>query len=79
MNKPNDDSVNIVQVFKKKLIEQIKQETEHEIQVRVKEFEDHLREMTSAKIVSFVDELKVLVKEDMCALQDPKIIIEVHL
>lgn len=79
MNKLNDDSTNIVQVFRKKLINEIQQKTENEIQLRVKEFEKHLREMVSAKIVSFVDDLKIFVKQDMCSLQDPKIVIEVHL
>ena len=64
--------------FKTKLIEQIKQETEQEIQKRVAEFENHLREMASAKIVSFVDELKIIIKRDLDSIE-PKMIIEVHL
>ena len=68
----------LVETFKRDLIEQIKQETEKEIQERVKEFEQHLREITSAKIVSLVDNLKIIAKQDFGSLE-PKVIIEVHL
>lgn len=68
----------LLKEFKTKLIEQIKQETEQEIQMRVAEFEKHLREMASAKIVSFVDELKIIIKREFDSIE-PKMIIEVHL
>jgi hypothetical protein len=69
---------NLIKTFKQELIEQIKKETEREIQVKVKEFEQHLRETTSAKIVSFVDNLKVIARQDLESIE-PKVIIEVHL
>lgn len=71
-------SAGLVETFKNELIKNLKEETEQEIIARVNEFEQHLREMTSAKIVSFVDKLKVVVSKDSNSC-DPKIIIEVHL
>ena len=68
----------IVVYFKNQLIEELKKETEYEIKARTREFEEHLREMTSAKIVSFVDSLKIYAKQDF-NLIEPKITIEVHL
>ena len=68
----------LINSFKEELISQIKEETEQEIQTRVKEFEQHLREKASKKIVSFVDELKIVVRQDFESIE-PKVIIEVHL
>ena len=68
----------IIEQFKANLISQLKEETEQEIKTRVNEFENHLREMASAKIVSFVDKLKIIVKQETNTYE-PKMIIEVHL
>lgn len=67
----------LIKAFKEDLIKQISNEAEREIQLRVKDFEQKLREMTSVKIVSFVDSLKLVVKEELNSYE-PKIIIEVH-
>lgn len=69
---------NLIKTFKEQLIANLEEEAKQEIEVRVREFENHLREMASSKIVSFVDSLKIIAKTDFDA-PTPKVIIEVHL
>lgn len=72
------NDTNIIREFKNELIKHIEKEFEQEIQVRVKKFEEQLRETASAKIVSFVDNLKITAKREFDGVT-PKMIIEVHL
>lgn len=69
---------NIIESFKASLIDEFKKGSEKEIERQVKEFESQLRQKTSAKIVSFVDELKIKVKTDFNC-PSPTVVIEVHL
>ena len=69
---------NLINTFKEQLVAKLKEETEQEIEVRVRKFENHLREMASSKIVSFVDSLKIIARTDFDS-PIPKVIIEVHL
>jgi F0F1-type ATP synthase membrane subunit b/b' len=69
---------NLINTSKEQLIAKLKEETKQEIEVRVREFENHLREMANSKIVSFVDSLKIIAKTDFDC-PTPKVIIEVHL
>ena len=69
---------NIIESFKMSLIDKIKKESEEEIGKQVREFENQLRQKVSAKIVSFVDELKIKVSTDFDS-PAPKVVIEVNL
>lgn len=69
---------NLIKAFEERLIEKLEEETKQEIEVRVREFEGHLREVASSKIVSFVDSLKIIARTDFDD-PTPKVIIEVHL
>ena len=67
-----------IKLFKEKLTKSIKEETETEIKNKVKEFEEHLREMAMTKITNYVDGLKVYLEENY-SFEDPQISIHIKL
>lgn len=69
---------NLIESFKTSLINELKEASENDIRKQVEVFESRLREKASAKIVSFVDELKIKVSTDF-SCPAPKVVIEVNL
>jgi len=67
-----------IELFKEELIKSIKEETEKEIKNKVKEFEEHLREMAMTKITNYVDGLKIYLEENY-HFKDPQISIHIKL